>query len=93
MTVDKSSVEVSIKVVMFSGDKRDWMTWEEKFLGARASGKGYKKVLMGEVSIPKSTEDESKLSEEQLLVKKMNEKVYSDMILSMDMDKAALCAK
>jgi hypothetical protein len=28
---------------------------------------------MGEVSIPKSTEDESKLLEEQLLVKKMNE--------------------
>ncbi len=36
-----SSGETSIKVVTFSGKKKDWPMWEEKFL-ARASHRGYK---------------------------------------------------
>ena len=39
----EDNVETSIRVVLFSGDKRDWMTWEEKYL-ARASSKGFKKT-------------------------------------------------
>ena len=83
------SVETSIRVVLFSGDKRDWITWEEKYL-ARASRKGFKKLLTQDtIVIPKSTVDESALSDEQKEMKALNEKAYSDLILSMDDSKTS----
>ena len=86
MVTNGSSVETSIKVVLFSGMKKDWAAWEEKFL-ARSSSKGYKSLLMGDEEVPKSTEDEDKLTDEQKQEKKWNEKAYADLVLSMDTDK------
>jgi hypothetical protein len=52
----RSSSETSIKMVIFSGKKKDWPMWEEKFL-ARASHRGYKHILMDEgIEIPKLEE-------------------------------------
>jgi hypothetical protein len=47
--------EISIKVIGFSGRKKDWITWEEKFL-SKAKRRGYKDLLLGKVEIPMSTE-------------------------------------
>jgi len=85
MSTEKSGAESSIRVVMFSGDKRDWVTWSEKWL-ARAGMKGFKKVATGEVDVPDSTV--TALDDEQKKAVKANEKGYSDLILSMDTDKA-----
>ncbi len=48
--------EFSIKVIGFSGKKKDWITWEEKFL-SKAKRRGYKDLLLGRVVIPMSTAD------------------------------------
>jgi hypothetical protein len=45
---------VSIKGIGFSGKRKDWITWEEKFLW-KARRHGYKDLLLGEVKIPEST--------------------------------------
>jgi hypothetical protein len=56
MATTISSGKTSIKVVTFSGKKKDWPTWEEKFL-ARASHRGYKHILMDKgIKIPTSDE-------------------------------------
>ena len=47
--------ETSIKVIPFSGKKKDWVTWNEKFM-ARAKRRGYKDLLLGKADIPKSTD-------------------------------------
>jgi hypothetical protein len=58
--------------------------WEEKFL-ARASHRGYKHILIDEgIKIP--TLDEMGLTLDQEKVKKLNEKVCMELILSMDTD-------
>ena len=46
--------EISIKVIGFSGKKKDWVTWEEKFL-SKAKRRGYKDLLLGRTEILKST--------------------------------------
>jgi hypothetical protein len=38
MATTMSSGETSIKVVTFSGKKKDWPMWEEKFLVAYSNG-------------------------------------------------------
>ena len=87
MATTTSSGETSIKVVTFSGKKKDWTMWEEKFL-ARASHRGYKHILTDDgIDIPKS--DETGLTPEKEQVKKLNEKAYMDLILSMDTDQSA----
>jgi hypothetical protein len=46
--------EISIKVIGFSGKKKDWITWEEKLL-SKAKRRGYKDVLLlGKVEISES---------------------------------------
>ena len=83
--------EISIKVIGFSGKKKDWITWEEKFL-SKAKRRGYKDLLLGKVEIPKSTavltvvsgasdEEATKL---KIKIQELNEQGYSDLILSMD---------
>jgi hypothetical protein len=81
----------SIKVISFSGKKKDWDAWEEKFL-AKAKRKGYKGVLMGTNQIPQDSEildptvDTDKIKIE---TREMNELAYSELILSMDTRESA----
>jgi hypothetical protein len=83
--------EVSIKVIGFSGKKKDWITWEEKFL-SKAKRRGYKDLLLGKVLIPESTtvltviagaSDEDAIKA-KVKTRELNEQGYSDLILSMD---------
>ena len=46
----------SIKVISFTGKKKDWEAWEEKFL-AKAKRKGYKDILLGKQEIPLDSKD------------------------------------
>ena len=50
------AAETSIKVISFSGAKKDWEIWKYKFL-ARASRKGYKDLLTGKEAIPAGYKD------------------------------------
>ena len=83
MTTQTSGSETSIKVVMFNGEKWEWTTWIEKFL-ARGKAKGHKDVVKGEVTIPKATDDPTKLTSEQKKILKKNEEAHGDLILSMN---------
>jgi hypothetical protein len=86
MATTMSSGKTSIKLVTFSGKKKDWPMWEEKFL-ARASHRGYTHVLMDKgIKIP--TSDEMGLTPDQEKVKKLNEKAYMELILFMDTDQS-----
>ena len=38
--------EISIKVIGFSGKKKDWITWEEKFLSKAKKRCGCKDLLL-----------------------------------------------
>ena len=49
--------EGTIKVIPFTGNKRDWPVWSEKFL-ARGDVKGYKDILTGKVKVPSDDEIE-----------------------------------
>lgn len=92
-----SEVESSIKVIIFSGKKRDWTSWEEKFL-SRALQKGYKRMLLGKEKVPRdfyNNDDEKAndgfggVSEEDLeKLRRLNEKAYSDLVLSITTDNA-----
>jgi hypothetical protein len=74
----------SLRVAPFDGKKKEWITFEEKFL-ARAKHKGYKDVLMGKLIIP--TDDlvlDPVYNEGFIKNRDMNELAYSDLILLMD---------
>jgi hypothetical protein len=60
--------ETLIRVITFSGKKKDWIAWEEKFL-AKSKLRGYKDVLIGKVTIPNSTDvlDPADPDEEKLI--------------------------
>ena len=81
----------SLKLITFSGKKRDWDAWEEKFL-AKAKRKGYKELLQGKLTIPvdsdvlDSDDDEDK---EKIEIQEKNELAYGELILSMDTRESA----
>ena len=83
--------ESSIRIIGFSGKKQDWVPWEEKFV-AKAKRRGYKSVLLGKESIPKSSDDFTSDDSDKVngpKIKEKNEEGYTDLILSMDTTKSA----
>ncbi len=85
--------ETSIKVIKFSGKKRDWSIWEEKFV-ARSKCRGYKNILLErqDIKIPKTTEVIDEKTEEgkkKIKIMELNEIGYVDLILSMNTDTLA----
>ena len=69
------SSDKAIRVIAFSGKKKDWRKWSRKFL-AMAVKRGYKKILLGELE-GKSMTDEEKIK---------NGHAYNDIMLSMNED-------
>jgi hypothetical protein len=47
--------EIKKKYAYFSGKKKDWIPWEEKYL-AKSKRYGHKDLLMSKVTIPKSSD-------------------------------------
>ena len=90
MTETKESYS-SIKVITFSGKKKDWDAWEEKFL-AKARRRGYKRILLGEDEIPNDSvelDPEEEADKEQLLIREMNMLAYEELVLSIDDNESA----
>jgi len=85
MSKVESVGEASIKVIPFTGNKRDWPVWSEKFL-ARGDIKGYRDILLGEVDVPTDDEFESisdsKDKKAASELRKLNKDAYIDLLLS-----------
>jgi hypothetical protein len=78
MSTMKDMTETTIHVVPFSGNKSEYVPWEEKFL-ARAKRNGMKEMYLGtsKVDVPKSMDS--------LTVGKDDDKIkYSDLTTAMD---------
>lgn len=75
--------ETAIRVITFSGEHRYFKIWKEKF-EARAVRRRYEKILNGDDPIPRSSVDDSTLTEEAKKIKDLNEEAFADLILSMD---------
>lgn len=80
-----SDIEKSVKVIPFT-EKSDWRVWSRKFT-ARAYIKGYKDVLIGEVSVPKHDapiDVTTSAGKDQMKARKANDLAYSDLLLSFE---------
>lgn len=85
MTNSTQKYETSIRVITFSGKKKDWIAWEEKFL-AKSKHRGYKDILLRKVPIPLSGVylDPTDATEKVLYkIREKNESGYTDLILAM----------
>ncbi len=87
--MSEENVVMSIKVIPFSGKSVDWPIWSETFL-ARARRKGYKKILLGSITVPSDDTDFGSLTakdrKEQEKLQDLNEEAYEDLILSVNGD-------
>ena len=87
----RSGYYSSKSVVSYNGKKKDFATWEEKWL-AKAKRKGYKEVVLGTVPIADHfdlmADDDDAAKEVKMNIRELNEFAYSDLILSMDTDKS-----
>ena len=74
----KEETKVS-KLVKFSGDKKDWLIWSEKFL-ARARRIDYKDILLGNENVPYDSVQVESLGEEEkkktIKLRKLNEEAF-----------------
>jgi len=81
--------EGTIKVIPFSGNKRDWPIWSEKFL-ARGDVKGYKDILMGKVTVPSDDEysemEAGAPKTKAKVLRKLNKDAFIDLLLSITAD-------
>lgn len=55
MIESKSCVKTSIKLIIFSGKKNHWITWEEKLL-AKSKHRGYREIMLRKLEVRKSTD-------------------------------------
>jgi len=76
----ETEAEKAIRVIPFNGKHEDWRMWSRKFM-ARADAKGYKIVLLGNVEVPK---DSDNIGEDQVKAnaRKLNKVAYNDLLLS-----------
>jgi len=83
--------EGTIKVIPFSGNKRDWPIWSEKFL-ARGDLKGYKDILTGKVKVPSDEEyddmEDATLKAKAKALRKLNKDAFIDLLLSITAETA-----
>ena len=81
-----SDLGASIKIIPFHRKFTEWPMWSEKFL-ARANRREYQDILEGIINVPGEDEtiSEDDLEEVQKL-RKLNELVYENLILSITGD-------
>jgi len=78
----------AIRVIVFSGKASEWPVWEAKFL-AKASRKGYKKLLIGTEKAPPDSETLKESDVDQLRLRRANEMAYEELLLSIDGTKSS----
>jgi len=70
--------------VEFNGTKKDWPAWSTKFL-AKARRKGYKKIILGDETIPKDSETlDPSTDQDKIDIREGNEAAYEELLLAMD---------
>ena len=78
----RSGYYSSKSVVSYNGKKKDFATWEEKWL-AKAKRKGYKEVVLGTVPIADHfdlmADDDDAAKEVKMNIRELNEFAYSDL--------------
>ena len=74
-----SGEEKSIRILTFSGKKKDWNMWSEKFL-AKASMRGYDEILDGTTKVEKDSV--TTVTKEQEVARQLNKKAYNELVLS-----------
>ena len=81
-----SNQEKNLRVLEFDGSEDCWTMWNKKHL-ARARIKKFKEILIGEIEVPKASEDYSGESEAEKKkkdhLKTLNDDAYNDLLLSM----------
>jgi len=78
----------AIRVIVFSGKASEWPVWEAKFL-AKASRKGYKKLLIGTEKAPPDSETLKESDVDKLRLRRANEMAYEELLLSIDGTKSS----
>ena len=89
--VSTMSDQSALCILIFTGLKEDWSIWSEQFL-AKSKRHGYKDVLLGKETIPKSGEvidDKSIEGKAMSKLIELNELAYSELVLSMDVKRAS----
>ena len=75
-----------IKIAPFTGKQSDWSVWREKFM-ARAKRKGYKDVLLGNITVPAESD---KVTDKALIsARKANNTAFEDLLLLIDGEQAS----
>ena len=83
--------EKAIRVVSFGGKTTEWSVWEEKFL-ALAGRRGYKDILQGKRTVPRTHDDDGKeivLTGDEEKAHEDNVRAYGDLALSIDTSQGA----
>ncbi len=76
----------TILVVLLCGKADEWPIWSEEFL-SKAKTYGFKDLLLGKLSIPRSDEELNIISDigkEKSIIIKLNELAFTALILSID---------
>ena len=79
----------AIRIIVFNGEPEEWSYWEEKFL-AKASKKGFAKVLTGIIKAPKDSEvldPNNAANKEKIDIREQNKLAFEELILSIDTSK------
>jgi hypothetical protein len=79
-------VERIVKVMPFKGKKEEWHMWSKKFL-ARATMKRYKKVLLGDMVVPRHDEEldiKESAGLTSFKARVANEEAYNELLLAME---------
>jgi len=84
--------EKSLKVIVFSGKQDDWRFWEVKFL-VHACCKGFRELLLGNVTIPKDSAILNAMvlaEKKQIDIRKANELAFEELVLSINTSQPAI---
>ena len=78
-------MEKTIRVLPFTGKKKDWPMWSKKFL-ARARARGYREVMLGKEQVPEHdlVLGSSDADKKKAKARKYNDDGYNELILSCD---------
>jgi hypothetical protein len=79
-TTRPNNGETSIRVITFSEKNEEWESWREKFL-VRSSIRGYEELVLGDVTIPPTHEEDGTKGHLQQLRKTSSNPIRKDMAI------------
>ena len=76
--------ERSIRVIAFSGKKKDYRMWRKQFASV-AGRRDYEEILDGSIVVPAGSENlksDNDAHKEKILARKANKNAYNDLVLA-----------